>query len=849
MIQFLLALILIFAPILRGAVNPCVFMAIYIIILFALLISIPGIFVNGEIRIRRTPIDIAILLFFLAAIISGLNSRYIYGSFTELIRLGNLGMVFYIAANFIRTEKDIKRVLDIVLITAGAIAIFGVLQYLGALDKSWWDNPRFLSATFVNHNHFAGYLELVIPVCLGMILTEADTGKKAIYIYLFLILSGAFLLSMSRGGWLSLSIAMTFMAWIMLKKGKARFILFMAILFFITLVIFVYNVVDAGVLFKRISSYRELDFSGRVEIWKGTLGIIRDNLFSGTGPGSFIYNFPKYRPIGLNMFVNYAHSDYLQVASEMGIFGLGIMIYIIWRIIKKALGTHMMARTNFKTWASLSLATGILSIAIHNIGDFNFYIPANAFIFTVFSGLIFNISSVREIGYKDVVLRPEPAAHRFFKVVALSAVSLAIIFMAVILAADVYSIASDRAISKNNLKSGEALAYRASMLNPFNYVYQYKLAGIYNKEAYALSDAGFLKKSEAKYKDALSLNPMDSWSWIGLADTYYGLLKASPDNYRPAELAWYSYRKGLDLDPLNAYYLKKFADFLLDMRDPGLSSQIYKKVSHVISMTKTLSSKPRGFMDAEAYRDMADLAFSNQDINKAMVFYKMAENLEDENQEAKSGQVRCYMKMFLMKKALGKYREIRQSRETKAILFASLGEYCLRKGFIESAERFVKGSIALCPENPEGLQLRYKIAKKIYGKNNSMKEFKDVLDLNSVAVSSSTWNDIGLGVKGSLISEGSIIQDVILPAGIYEINVEAKGDNANGVWPHIKVKFNSIDVIDAYVDSPDWGYYPGIIVIDYPVNRIEIIYDNDYYNSEAREDRNLHIGGLRLRTL
>ena len=849
MIPILLSLILIFAPIARGAVNACIFTPVYIVILSICVICILRFFINNEIKLRKTPVDIAILLFLLISVISSLSSRYIYGSIMEIARFISLALIFYITVNFIIEKNHIKKILNLILITGTSVAIFGILQYLNIIAKPWWANPKFLSATYVNHNHFAGYLELLIPVSIGMILSEREARKKALYIVSFLALSIAFLLSMSRSGWLALSISMVFMAAVIFKKGKIRFVIFMSMLFFITLMVFALNTIDTHFLLERISSYKELDFSGRLEIWKGTLGIIKNNFIFGTGPGSFIYNFPRYRPAGLNMLVNYAHSDYLQVASEMGIFNLGIMIFIIFRIIKKGLRTHMIAHRSFKIWIPLSLTTGILSMAIHNIGDFNFYIPANVIIFTVFSAFIFNIFSAKEGEYKYLILKLNPMQHRFFKFVTLSIASLAIIFMGAIFAADACSLASDRAISRNDLKAGEALAYRASRLNPFDYVYPYKLADIYNKKAKTLSDNKFLKQAEAEYKRALFLNPIDSWSWIGLADTYSRLFKESPMDYKFNELAKSNYKRALDLDPLNSYYLKEFAKFYLNLENLEESSQMYKKASTVMSKSQSLAWMAERFIDGRSYRDLADMAFASQDIKKAFIFYKMAENFKEEDQEAKSGQVRCYMKMFLMRRALDKYREIGPSSKAKSILFASLGEYCLSKGLVESADNFSKKSIIACPNNPEGFQLKYKVSKQIRGHNDSLGEFKDILDFNSVSVSLNGVSEARLGISGKLNKEGSISQDVILPAGMYEFNVEAKGDKAQGVGPHIKVKFNGIDAMDAYVDSEDWRYYPGIIVVDYSLNRIEIIYDNDYYNPETKEDRNLYIDSVKLKVL
>ena len=210
---------------------------------------------------------------------------------------------------------------------------------------------------------------------------KKDIGKKALYIYSFLALSSALLLSMSRGAWFSITIAMIFMFIMICRKKKGFFISLLFLAFLTVAVIFIFNAIDLSALSRRISSYKELDFSGRIEIWKGTLQIIKHNWLLGTGIGTFIYNFPAYRAPGLNMFVNFSHNDYLQIASEAGIFSLMPAVFMIFMIIRKGIITHNIASTSFRKWIPLALVTGILSLAIHGLGDFNFYIPANALLF------------------------------------------------------------------------------------------------------------------------------------------------------------------------------------------------------------------------------------------------------------------------------------------------------------------------------------------------------------------------------------------------------------------------------------------------------------------------------------
>jgi len=780
------------------------------------------------------------------------NSGYKYASIMEFIKLINLGVIFYIVVNFVKKGEDIKKLLNIILIIGTGIALFGILQYIGVIGNSWWDNPKFLSATYVNHNHFAGLMGLVIPLSIGMILSEKDMGKRPLYIYAFLVLSSAFLLSMSRGGWFSLSVALLFMTFFILRKGKSRFIFFMSILLLITIGIFVFNATDMNLLLNRMSSYGELDFSGRCEIWKGTLDLIKDNWLFGVGPGAFIYNFPKYRPAGLNMFVNYAHSDYLQVFSEMGIFALGLMVFIITRIIRKGLATFKIARTPFKSWISLSLAVGVLTISLHGLGDFNFYIPANAIIFTVFCGLIFNVSSKKEKKYPQLMLKVNPALGTFFKSLTLITIITLIIFISTALLAEICSTASDRALIRNNMEKAEHLSLVAITMCPFNHSYPYKLANIYDKKAQGEADGRqYINKSVERYKEALHLNPIDAWSWIGLADSYYQLSRYPAIDYNFFELADSAYRKAIDLDPVNWYYLKKHAGFLLNSGNAALSSQMYKRVSHAMSESKERSLIASTFTDGESYEEMADLAFAAQDISKALVYYEMAEVIRENNENAKLGQLRCYLKMSLVKDALLKYRKLRSSVRSKSILFTSLGECYLNMGYIETAGRFLEKSLTVNPENAEAYQLKHKISKKTGKGNYPVGEIYKILDFNSIPVSVDFGADgfnMTFDIKKDMCCGGEFALDIFLPAGMYEFNINARGQEALGTWPHMIVKFNNKHTMDVYLND-NWMEYSGIIIVDCSINRFGIVFDNDYYDEESMEDRNLYIDGIRLKAL
>jgi len=853
MAEIIISLILVFAPIARGAVRIWAFGPIQITVLLLACAAIINIRCDKEALFRKTALDKPILLFLLICLFSFLNTKYFYGSIMEFLRIINLILLFYIVVIHINEERRIKRLLNIILLSSTAIAMFGILQYLGVMPKDWWDRYNFLSATYVNHNHFAGYMELAMPLSIGMFLSEKEPGKKALYLYSFLALSLALALSMSRGAWFSIVIAMIFMFVMIYRKKKGFFAFFLFFVFLAAAAVFILNAADFSVLSRRISSYKELDFSGRIEIWKGTLQIIKHNWLSGTGLGTFIYNFPPHRAQGLNMFVNFSHNDYLQTASETGVFNMILMAAMIFLIIRKGVITHQAAGTSFKRWVSLALVTGVLSLSVHGLGDFNFYIPANAILFTVYAGLIFNISSRKEEGPRYFVLRPGLLRCGMIKTGAVIALIMAVFFTGASLASEIYIGKAQNAVSKDDMEKAAYFAAIAERIMPINSRGAGKLAEVYGKSGDNMAQKiDFLKRSASSYLKALRLNPMDSWLWLGLGDVYDELFRYSLGDYDIVKKADMAYRKAISLDPSNSYYLKRFGRFLFNAGEEKLSSRFYKKASCVMSKSRTLSRLPQAFADGIGYNDIADNAFRSGDIKKALAFYKMAEEFLIEEEAPAIGQVRACMKLGMVREAIVKYRGMKSSKEGKAALLASLADYCFRRGYFNTAMRLAERSLKIYPDSPEAYQVIYKASKETGRDRYPAHLIQEILRFNQLRMSHDIKPDgfaIEFVLQEELINEGSIKKSIVLPAGIYEFKIKARGKAADGVWPHMAARFNGKDAIDAYVNSAEWQEYSGIIIADFPINNLEIVYDNDYYNSGNTEDRNLYIGGITLKSL
>jgi putative inorganic carbon (hco3(-)) transporter len=125
----------------------------------------------------------------------------------------------------------------------------------------------------------------------------------------------------------------------------------------------------------------------RVSIWRDTLRLIHQHPLFGTGLGTFPVAYTSVQSAFLNLLVDHAHCDYLEVASELGLPG-GVLVFgSIFCILARAVRRCRKAEDGFDTAVCLGCIGSIVAILVHGLADFNLYIPANALVFTVLLGL------------------------------------------------------------------------------------------------------------------------------------------------------------------------------------------------------------------------------------------------------------------------------------------------------------------------------------------------------------------------------------------------------------------------------------------------------------------------------
>ncbi len=270
-----------------------------------------------------------------------------------------------------------------------ALVCLGLLESgIGALQGArlvarmgTWGGSEFPSGTFVNHNHFAGYLQLCLPMALAVTQDRArDRITRLLAGTTVFACLGGLGLAQSRAGWLAAGLGL--LVW--LARGIRPSLRWPGAAALAALAIVAAGSVAAtagGEVTRRLETMRAEDLgvtqSLRLAFWQSAISMIRAHPMTGVGAGNFENLHPAHRQPGAFMRPLYAHSDHLQVFAEAGIpagiafeLAMALACYALWR------RTMPSAETVERGYAAAGLA-GLTSLLVHGLVDFNLQIPAN----------------------------------------------------------------------------------------------------------------------------------------------------------------------------------------------------------------------------------------------------------------------------------------------------------------------------------------------------------------------------------------------------------------------------------------------------------------------------------------
>jgi O-antigen ligase len=241
----------------------------------------------------------------------------------------------------------------------------------------------------VNHNHYAGLMELLVPIPLVLALTRLPEDRERIAAGIAAaVMVGTIFLSGSRGGMLAIGFELAVLAVILLGEKKRMRVVVGMVAFGVVLVGML-TWLGGRELTARVSSITsesraEISGGMRSSIDRDALQMFRSKPVLGWGLGTFPTVYPQFRSFYTNFFVNEAHNDYLQLLVETGILGFATMIWFLVVLYRRAVPKIGSWMTDVNGAVTLACMLGLSGILVHSFVDFNLQIPANAALFYVF---------------------------------------------------------------------------------------------------------------------------------------------------------------------------------------------------------------------------------------------------------------------------------------------------------------------------------------------------------------------------------------------------------------------------------------------------------------------------------
>lgn len=311
-----------------------------------------------------------------------------YLTWTELLKLVSYFIVFFLTAQAFQERTDLLMLVWFLVFLGFAVSLLGIIQHFTAEGKIYWFRELPVGGDpfgpYVNRNHFAGFVELVLPVGLALLVFRGLRSDAFTMVGLLTIVPlGALILSGSRGGIVSLAFELGVL--VLLARSRKRpegpRMAALAIVGLAAVALIAW--MGAGKAIERFSSVRAGDVSlaRRATMFRGTWHVFVDHPITGSGLGTLVAVYPRYETGYDGRVVDHAHNDYIEILAETGLLGGLCCAAFLWILFREARKNFEAEQGHFSRALHAGAITATGGLLLHSFVDFNLHIPSNALLF------------------------------------------------------------------------------------------------------------------------------------------------------------------------------------------------------------------------------------------------------------------------------------------------------------------------------------------------------------------------------------------------------------------------------------------------------------------------------------
>ena len=366
--------------------------------------------IEEKINLDTSKFNLIPAIFLVVTILSTLFSSYKYGSFwgwplvvaPSLLTVLALIILYFLILHLFRKPEEIFGLIFVLMISGLIVSLFSLFQVFGKFALPF-DFAKLNSFnTIGSTNSLAIFMAIILPLAAILVFISKNRWLKSL-ISLFLGLSLILLLAINfQTAWLVLLISSSIILIFGISRREMFNLrwLFLPMLF---LAVALFALVIKTSVFPIVTLPAEISpsFSASLKIAWETMKE-SNSPFSwlfGSGPGTFVYDYSKYKPLDINQTEFWATrfssspSELIDKLATTGIFGfLSFLAVIIASIL---VGFRaVMSKEEKKDSLVWMMTIGVLSSLIGSVIGLLFY-PGNVslmFLFWLLVALIFSLS-------------------------------------------------------------------------------------------------------------------------------------------------------------------------------------------------------------------------------------------------------------------------------------------------------------------------------------------------------------------------------------------------------------------------------------------------------------------------
>lgn len=349
--------------------------------------------------------------------LSLLQAGNLYFGFQRVAFLLVLFLVYLVVAyTCSRPENQARlvRYLVLTLLAVSAMSLYGCtmgncLASLSAADTVF--------RLFGNTNWAAAYLLTIVPFSVALYLNTPRQWERALWGTTLFLSMAVLTLSMSRGAWVSVWIGL----WVLVTvfyhgerspgtlRGAPRLpqvatLLLLGAAVLLAVALWPFCLAGSPSFGDRVMSTFDPGTESlqlRLAMWKGTLRLIWDHLWTGVGAGNFALAFVPYRsaPMYRNpaMQLEHPHNEYLNLWAELGPLGLLAFVWLVVRVLR--ISWHLVKCPQPRRGVVAGILGGLVASAAYANLFYVFLVPASAMNLAIFLGMLDGMD--REAGHEE----------------------------------------------------------------------------------------------------------------------------------------------------------------------------------------------------------------------------------------------------------------------------------------------------------------------------------------------------------------------------------------------------------------------------------------------------------------